>query len=199
MATKKNMAVIIATIKSVYPYYAKDGNIEVLAKTWLLLLQDYDDKIINNALLLCMKECEQPPTPAHIIKKIEQMQPKVNQNELWAVYVSALRKINDLEQRFHYTFTDESGVSQGDKAKAKAREIFDTLPQPIKDYVGGSFGEMLRCSRQIDDESLKFEKTRFVKQMPDIVKDNKLRIEMGKINAQIEAKTENKNILKNNA
>lgn len=189
MATKKNMAVIIATIKSVYPYYAKDGNIEVLAKTWLLLLQDYDDKIINNALLLCMKECEQPPTPAHIIKKIEQMKPKVSENQLWAVYVSALRKINDLEQRFHYTFTDENGISQGDKAKAKARMIFNDLPQPIKDYVGGSFGEMLRCSRQIDDESLKFEKTRFIKQMPDIIKDNNLRLESAKINALLESKS----------
>ena len=71
MATKKNMAVMIATIKSIYPYYAKDTNIEVLAKTWLLLLQEYDDKIINTALLLCIKEYETPPTPAHIIKMIE--------------------------------------------------------------------------------------------------------------------------------
>lgn len=175
MATKKNMAVIIATIKSIYPYYAKDTNVEVLAKTWLLLLQDYDDKIINNALILCMKECEMPPTPAHIIKKIEEMQPKATLTELWVVYVKTLRQVNDLQDMFSYTFVESNGKSQGQNAKDKAREIFNSLPQELKIYVG-SFGELLRKSRDIDDTSLKYAENNFMKTMPELRKEHEMRL-----------------------
>ena len=175
MATKKNMAVMIATIKSIYPYYAKDTNIEVLAKTWLLLLQDYDDKIINNALILCMKECEMPPTPAHIIKKIEEMQPKKTNTELWAEYVKALREVSCLQENFNYTFIEANGKTQGQNAKDKAREIFNSLPQELKIYVG-SFGELLRKSRDIDDTSLKYAEHNFMKIMPELRKEHETRL-----------------------
>ena len=175
MATKKNMAVMIATIKSIYPYYAKDTNIEVLAKTWLLLLQDYDDKIINNALILCMKECEMPPTPAHIIKKIEEMQPKKTNTELWAEYVKALREVNRLQDNFDYTFIEDNGKTQGQNAKDKARQIYNNLPQELKIYVG-SFGELLRKSRDIDDTSLKYAENNFMKTMPELRKEHEMRL-----------------------
>ena len=175
MATKKNMAVMIATIKSIYPYYAKDTNIEVLAKTWILLLQDYDDKIINNALILCMKECEMPPTPAHIIKKIEEMQPKKTNTELWAEYVKALREVSCLQENFNYTFIEANGKTQGQNAKDKAREIFNSLPQELKIYVG-SFGELLRKSRDIDDTSLKYAENNFMKLMPELRKEHEMRL-----------------------
>ena len=175
MATKKNMAVMIATIKSIYPYYAKHTNIEVLAKTWLLLLQDYDDKIINNALILCMKECEMPPTPAHIIKKIEEMQPKKTNTELWAEYVKALREVSRLQDNFEYTFVDDNGKTQGQNAKDKARQIYNNLPQELKIYVG-SFGELLRKSRDIDDTSLKYAENNFMKIMPELRKEHETRL-----------------------
>jgi hypothetical protein len=175
MATKKNMAVMIATIKSIYPYYAKDTNIEVLAKTWLLLLQDYDDKIINNALILCMKECEMPPTPAHIIKKIEEMQPKATLTELWVEYVKALREVSRLQEDFNYTFVEANGKSQGQNAKDKARQIYNNLPQELKIYVG-SCGELLRKARDIDDTSLKYAENNFMKTMPELRKEHEMRL-----------------------
>ena len=175
MATKKNMAVMIATIKSIYPYYAKDTNIEILAKTWLLLLQDYDDKIINNALILCMKECEMPPTPAHIIKKIEEMQPKKTNTELWAEYVKALREVSRLQDNFEYTFVEDNGKTQGQNAKDKARQIYNNLPEELKIYVG-SFGELLRKSRDIDDTSLKYAENNFMKIMPELRKEHEMRL-----------------------
>ena len=178
MATKKNMAVIIATIKSIYPYYAKDTNVEVLAKTWLLLLQEYDDNIINNALILCMKECETPPTPAHIIKKIEDMQPKLSNTELWANYVKVLRKVNDLQDRFGYTFVESNGKTQGENARDKAVEIFDSLPQELKLYVG-SFAE-----------------NNFMKIIPDIRKEYQMQLLSSKNISFLKENNENKNILK---
>lgn len=170
MATKKNMAVIIATIKSIYPYYAKDTNIEVLAKTWLLLLQEYDDKIINNALILCMKECETPPTPAHIIKKIEEMQPKKTNTELWAELVDALNKIDGLLDGWQYLGTEKQKIN-----RQKCKGIYTALPQELKDYVG-SYSEMVRMAQSLDNKSLQIAKSQFLKLMPDIRKESEMRL-----------------------
>ena len=166
-----------------------------MAKTWLLLLQEYDDNIINNALILCMKECETPPTPAHIIKKIEDMQPKSSNTELWANYVKVLRKVNDLQDRFGYTFVESNGKTQGENARDKAVEIFDSLPQELKIYVG-SFGELLRKSRDIDDTSLKFAENNFMKIIPDIRKEYQMQLLSSKNIGFLKENNENKNILK---
>ena len=171
MATKKNMAVMIATIKSIYPYYAKDTNIEVLAKTWLLLLQEYDDKIINKALLLCIKEYETPPTPAHIIKMIEQLNPKQQPTKLWAQLVSALKKIDKLQDGWQY-FNQE----QKTKKRKECIEIYNSMPQEMRDYVG-SYAEMVRMSGQVFDNTfLSIEKTRFLKFIPEIRKEQETKL-----------------------
>ena len=170
MATKKNMAIMIATIKSIYPYYAKDTNIEVLAKTWLLLLQEYDDKIINTALILCMKECEAPPTPAHIIKKIEQMKPQKNKYELWGDFVKILKIVGKLQERFNYTFKLDNGLTQGEMAIQETKQIYADMPEEFKSFVG-SYGELLRISRTYNDDNLNFIKNNFLKSISEIKKD----------------------------
>jgi hypothetical protein len=170
MATKKNIAMVIATIKGVYPYYAKETNIEVLAKSWLLLLQEYDDKIINNALLLCMKECEMPPTPAQIIKKIESMQPNSNKYELWGQFVKILKKVDRLQERFNYTFTEANGLSQGENAIKKTKETYNNMPEEFKAFVG-SYGEFLRMARQYNDDNLEFTKNKFLNSISEIKKE----------------------------
>ena len=185
MATKKNMAVIIATIKSIYPYYAKDTNIEVLAKTWLLLLQEYDDKIINNALILCMKECETPPTPAHIIKKIEEMQPKKTNTELWAELVAALNKIDGLLDGWQYLGAEKQKIN-----RQKCKGIYNALPQELKDYVG-SYSEMVRMAQNLDNKNLQIAKSQFLKLMPDIRKESEMRLITAKNTALL---GENQNI-----
>ena len=195
MATKKNMAVIIATIKSIYPYYAKDTNVEVLAKTWLLLLQDYDDKIINNALILCMKECEMPPTPAHIIRKIEGFKAKPYITELWGELVAQLREVEKLEWYFSCNAIDTNGKTYSENARARAGEIYNNLPQELKIYVG-SYGEMIRMSRSLDDETLKFAKINFLKLMPEIKKEQELRDFSAKTVDMLQENNQNQNILK---
>lgn len=173
MATKKNIAIVIATIRSIYPYYAKESNMDALCKTWLLILQDYEDRLINNALLLCLKECEMPPTPAQIIKKIEELQPTISIAELWDIYVKTLYEVEDLQSMFRYTYTESNGKSQGENAKDKVRKIFNNLPDELKAYIG-SVGELVRLSRKTDDTTLLYAKNQFLKHLPTIREEQKL-------------------------
>ncbi len=64
MATEKKIAELIAAIKTIYPYYANETDVETLVNTWNLLLKDYSDNLVDLALLECLKICKTPPTPA---------------------------------------------------------------------------------------------------------------------------------------
>lgn len=41
MATKKKIIEMIASVKTIYPYYAKDTDVPTLVNTWALLLREY--------------------------------------------------------------------------------------------------------------------------------------------------------------
>lgn len=41
MATQNKVIEMIATIKTVYSYYAKNVDVSLLTKTWVALLRDY--------------------------------------------------------------------------------------------------------------------------------------------------------------
>lgn len=41
MATQKKIIECIASIKVVYPYYAKETDVKLLVNTWNLLLREY--------------------------------------------------------------------------------------------------------------------------------------------------------------
>ena len=103
------------------------------------------------------------------------MQPKKTNTELWAEYVKALREVSRLQDNFEYTFIEDNGKTQGQNAKDKARQVYNNLPQELKIYVG-SFGELLRKSRDIDDTSLKYAENNFMKIMPELRKEHKTRL-----------------------
>ena len=46
MATEKKIAELIAAIKTIYPYYANETDVETLVNTWNLLLKDYSDNLV---------------------------------------------------------------------------------------------------------------------------------------------------------
>ena len=126
-------------------------------------MEEYDDKIINTALLLCIKEYETPPTPAHIIKMIERLNPKPQPTKLWAELVSALKKIDKIQDGWQY-FSQEQKAKKG----KECIEIYNSMPQETRDYVG-SYAEMVRMSEQVFDNTfLSIEKSRFLKFIPEI-------------------------------
>jgi hypothetical protein len=169
MATINKVTDVIAAIKTIYPYYAKEASVEVLATTWATLLQPYDDKVVDAALYKCLQICKMPPTPADIIEQINSSR-RANEpsnEELWWTYQRALVDVADQVSRFNYTFVDSSGISQGEKARRKVEEIWQGLPEKVKGYLA-SKGELIRNAREYDEDIdfANWEKQRFIKAMP---------------------------------
>lgn len=171
MATINKITEIIAAIKTIYPYYAKDSDLPTLVKTWEALLREYPDNEVSVALFKCLQLCKTPPTPADFIEQLATMHKSLESTdeELWDVYVSALRDAERQIFRFGYTFVERCGKTQGQIAREKVEGIWEGLPKEVKQYIG-SYGEFIRMAQRYHDEELKYEKCRFLKQMPIIHK-----------------------------
>ncbi len=159
MASKNKIIEMIASIKTIYSYYAKDTDVEMLVNTWTLLLKDYPDNAVEAAFYKCLQVCKMPPTPADVIEKMDAMlnaaQP--TDEQLWSEFVAALKKV---EAEVYYLKYPKFGVDH----RANIQNCWDNLDNKVKQYLG-SKGELMRIATNYTDEELKFEKNRFLKAM----------------------------------
>lgn len=171
MATQKKIIEMIASVKVVYPYYAKETDVKLLVQTWGALLADYSDEVVEKAFFTAMQRCTVPPTPADIIKIIAEAQKALepSDEELWSTYHDALRSVLRLTGMFAYTYIDETGLSQGEQARRRVTEIWNGLPEKIRLYLATE-GELIRRARELNSTEISFEKTRFFKTLPTIEK-----------------------------
>lgn len=170
MASQKKIIEMIMSIKAIYPYYAKDTDVELTVKTWTILLKNIPDDVTEIAFLKALQSCKMPPTPADVLEEVQNLR-KANEpsdEELWGVFIKVLPKVSELRYMFRFTAIQPNGKTQGDNARDKVEKIWQDLPDKLRQYVG-SKGELMRIAEYTDDE-LKYEKNRFMKTMPVIQK-----------------------------
>ena len=170
MASQKKIIEMIAAIKAIYPYYAKDTDIELTVKTWTILLKNIPDDITEVAFYKALQSCKMPPTPADVLEEVKGLQKATepSDEELWCVFTKCLPKVCELRYMFRFDAIQPNGKTQGQNARDKVEKIWQDLPDKLKQYVG-SKGELLRLAEYSEDE-LKYEKNRFMKSMPVIHK-----------------------------
>lgn len=157
MASKKKIVEMLGSIKTIYSYYAKDANVEVLVNTWGALLKAYTDEQVETAFFAALQSCKVPPTPADIIERIGAAQAGETDEELWGVLVTALRDTAKFVYRLQYPRC-------GEDPRAEIENIWLGLPDKLRQYVG-SKGELMRMSGDATEDGLKYEKPRFFKSM----------------------------------
>ena len=178
MATQKKIIEMIGSVKTIYPYYAKDTDVQILVKTWTLLLKDYPDKAVDVAFFKCLQTCKMPPTPADVIEQLNSMTDalEATDEELWSEYIKALNKVERQLGYLQYPLLGETP----DDAHRRIEAVYEGLHERLKYYIG-SKGELMRMARNYTDSDLKFEKQRFLKTMPTMKK----RAEYNKVAALI--------------
>ena len=173
MASQNKITEIIAAIKTIYPYYAKDADVSVLVKLWISLLREFPDEVVEVAFYKCLQTCKMPPTPADVLENIKALHEATEptDEELWNALTLALREAERQIYRFPYTFVEANGMTQGENARRKVQALWEGLPEKVRQYIGGK-GEFIRMAQTYDSDELKFEKTRFLKTMPIIKNRN---------------------------
>ena len=170
MASQKKIVEMITAIKTIYSYYAKDCDIELLVQTWGVLLRDYKDDVVDIAFYNAMQSCKVPPTPADIIERVKEMQKASDPTpeSLWNELRAAIKETQKQMYYFRFNYIDNSGISQGDRARKKVDDVWDGLNEKLKSYLS-SKEEMIAIARN-DEDNLKYEKSRFLKTLPIIEK-----------------------------
>ena len=178
MATQKKIIEMIGAVKTIYPYYAKETDVQTLVKTWTLLLRDYPDEAVDVAFVKCLQTCKMPPTPADVIEQLNSMADalEATDEELWGIYTKALDKV---EKQLGYLQDPLFGETP-DHAHRRIEAVWEGLPEKVQYFIG-SKGELMRMARNYTDDDLKYEKNRFLKMMPTIKK----RAEYNKIAALV--------------
>lgn len=164
MATQNKVTEMIASIKTIYPYYAKDTDVALLVRTWTVLLKDYPDKAVEVAFFKCLQTCKMPPTPADVIEQLNAMIETTGETdeELWSIYTRALREVSTFVYRIRYPM-------RGENPHEEIEKRWNVMPERLKQYIG-SKGELMRMASNYTDEELRYERTRFFKVMPKLKK-----------------------------
>lgn len=180
MASKKCIIKAIGAIKTIYNYFGKDTDIELLVDTWAALLHEYTDAEVDMGLYKALQTCKYAPVPADIIEHIERLRNKNKpcEAELWAQYQKALKEVLYFSYRLEYNYIDNSGISQGEQARRAIESIWRSLPEELKIYVGDK-SELISNAKLLNHSEGSYERTRFSKLYPVITKraeDKKLSI-----------------------
>ena len=183
MATKKAIIKGFAAIKTIYSYFGKDVDVELLVNTWYTLLHNYTDEEIEKGIYLALRVCKFAPVPADIIEQIENQKQieKPCEAELWAAYRKALKEVNYFSYRLDYNYIDASGKTQGQQAREAIEAIWQSLPQELKIYLSDK-QELIRNARELNTSDISFERNRFSKTYPILqkrVEDKKLYLSIG--------------------
>ena len=171
MATKKTIIKAFGAIKTIYPYFGKDADIELLVDTWTALLQNYTDDEVDKGVFLALRVCKFAPVPADIIEQIENFRniKKPSESELWALYQRTLNDVLYFSHRFNYNYIDDTGISQGEQARRAVDKIWRELPQELQIYIGDK-QELISSAKQSNYADITFERNRFSKTFPILQK-----------------------------
>ena len=154
-----------------------DEQEQLLIETWYECLEEYPAELVARALKESLKTAKFAPKIGDITEKIEAMRTAYEKSdaELWAELMGVLREVERCAYSFKYTYVDESGISQGDQARNRVAAIFDNLDPVLKDYCRNQRG--LVELAQYTDEQLSFERGRFIRVIPQMRKNARIRRE----------------------
>ena len=171
MASKQTIIKAIGAIKTIYNYFGKDADIELLVNTWTALLEEYSDSEVEKGVFMALKKCKYAPVPADVIEQIEEMKQikKPSESELWAEFQKALKKVLYYSYRLEYNYIDESGISQGQQARNAIDSVWESMPQELKIYVGDK-SELITMARALNHSDSSYERSRFSKTFPILQK-----------------------------
>lgn len=167
MASKKTIIKAIGAIKTIYNYFGKDTDIELLVNTWSALLYNYTDEEVDRGVFMALRVCKYAPVPADIIEQIETFRnkDKPSETELWAQLQKALKEVLYYSYRLDYNYIDNSGLSQGEQARLRINQIWTELPEELKIYIGDK-SELISSAKALNYSEGSYERARFSKVFP---------------------------------
>lgn len=140
----------------------------LLVETWFAILKPFPKELVGEAVKRALMHSEFAPRIGNIVNEIERMQQAYSKSDgaLWAELCGVLPEANRNYRSLNYTYKDEYGISQGERAQTRLEEIYKGLSAEIQEYLGN--WRQLCAISEMDGEALGYEKGRFMKAMPSV-------------------------------
>lgn len=159
---RKDIVIYIAKIRlnfeNAYPT-RNDGEFDLLVESWYDALKEYPKEVCDKAVNNALKTAKFAPRLGNITEEIENILNAAGKTdeELWAELTDILPRVYEISR--YNTYPHYAAWAQH-----KLTEIFNSLDRPIQMYVV-NISTMTELSG-LTDEDLRFEKGRFLKQIP---------------------------------
>lgn len=152
---------------------------EMLLASWYAILKEYPKEICDKAVIQAIKYAKFAPRIGDIVEQIEKMQVAFEKTEaeLWAELTRCLREVSECVYRFRFTFVENNGLTQGENARLRVKELFNNLSPELKEYCRNESG-LVELAR-LDSDQISYEKGRFIKTMPQLRERAKTRGQLG--------------------
>ena len=171
--TKSEIVKIITAIKVQCPEalpYRNENEFDILVDMWHDILKEYPSEVVWQAVRNALKNTvyQKQNWIGAISQEIDKMQIayEKDENELWAELTGVLREVSDCAYKFRFNYVEPNGLTQGENAYNRVKEIYKNLSPELKDYMQNVNG-LINLANSTDNE-LNFEKGRFLKVMPQI-------------------------------
>ena len=159
----KLLMLIRVNFENAYNFKSEE-EAKMLVEYWYECLKDYPQEVVYKAFDNAIRGSEFAPKIANIIAEADKLinAGRKTDEELWAELCDVRWEAYNAMQYCNPTYNDETRSIGQRRLKA----LWDTLSPEIKTYVVTKAG--LAEIGGMDDETLKYEKARFLKSMPRI-------------------------------
>ena len=96
---------------------------------------------------------------------------------MWFQLQKALKKVLYYSHRLEYNYIDASGISQGEQARRAIANVWESMPEELKIYIGDK-QELVSAARALNYSDSSYERTRFSKTFPILQKRVKANSEL---------------------
>lgn len=152
--------------------FTTDRERELLVNLWYEGLKFYPKELCDVAVKNALFKAEFVPKIATVLKEVETLYSaqQASDGQLWSELVSACAQIRDdvpySSDRYDTVIHEDTGLTTAGEMRKTIAKIYDGLDPKLKEYCGSMRGFM--DLSQTDEEDLKYEKGRFLKQLPII-------------------------------
>lgn len=152
-----------------------DEEREMLLASWYAILREYPKEVCDKAVINAIKYAKFAPRIGDIVEQIEKMQVAYEKTEaeLWAELQGCLREVRRCAYMFGFTYVEANGLTQGENARLRVKEVFSNLSPELKEYCRNESG-LIELAR-LDSDQISYEKGRFNKTMPQLKERAKTR------------------------
>lgn len=127
------------TLYKMRPDVLTDAELNKNVEVWAWQFKDYDAATVKRAFLMAVRVCKYPVTIADVFEQLDRMQPAASPESMWQELMAARKKAQKYLPWRSCPMViglDENGEKIKSNGQKELQELFDSLPEAIRNYLG---------------------------------------------------------------